>query len=137
MATRVFGDIPGVAVGTIFPDRTALAEAGVHRPLQAGISGSGLDGAESIVVSGGHEDDEDHGDEVVYTGHGGKDQKTSKQIHDQELTVGNLALARSQLEGLPVRVIRGAELDSPFAPPQGYRYGTRAEPGGSFRRQIS
>jgi putative restriction endonuclease len=73
-------------------------------------------------VSGGHEDDEDHGDEIVYTGHGGKDQKAGKQVHDQKLTVGNLALARSHLEGLPVRVIRGAELDSPYAPPQGYRY---------------
>jgi hypothetical protein len=54
-----------------------------------------LEGADSIVLSGGYEDDEDHGDEIVYTGHGGKDQKTGKQVRDQKLTIGNLALARS------------------------------------------
>jgi putative restriction endonuclease len=53
MATRVFGEITGVAVGTMFHDRAALAAAGVHRPLQAGISRSGLAGADSVVVSGG------------------------------------------------------------------------------------
>src|SRR5262249_21808218 len=62
------------------------------------------------------------GDEIVYTGHGGKDPNTGKQVRDQKLTVGNLALARSELEGLPIRVVRGSELDSPFAPAEGYRY---------------
>jgi hypothetical protein len=33
-------------------------------------------GAESIVVSGGYEDDEDHGDTIIYTGHGGNDPQT-------------------------------------------------------------
>ena len=72
MAARRFGDV-GVAVGTLFSDRKALAAAGVHRPLQAGISGSGHDGADSVVVSGGYEDDVDDGDVLVYTGHGGHD----------------------------------------------------------------
>jgi putative restriction endonuclease len=119
---RHFGEIPGVVVGATFADRAELAAAGVHKPLQAGISGGGLEGADSIVLSGGYEDDEDRGDEIVYTGHGGNDPQTGRQVRDQELKTGNLALARSHLEGLPVRVVRGAGLDSPFAPGSGYRY---------------
>ena len=71
---RTFGHISGVSVGTLFPDRRALSEAGVHRPLQAVISGSGSEGANSIVLSGGYEDDLDLGDVIVYTSHGGRDQ---------------------------------------------------------------
>src|SRR5262245_43755852 len=118
---RVFGNIPGVPVGTSFPDRAALAAAGVHKPLMAGIAGGEDEGAESIVLSGGYEDDEDYGDVVVYTGQGGNDPGTGKQIADQELELGNLALARSAAGGLPVRVTRGAGLDSAYAPQSGYR----------------
>jgi len=60
MAERIFGAIAGIPVSTPFRDRRALSAAGVHRPLQAGISGSGHEGADSIVVSGGYEDDEDY-----------------------------------------------------------------------------
>ncbi|MBX2797033.1 MAG: YDG/SRA domain-containing protein [Myxococcales bacterium] len=51
-------------------------------------------------------DDEDHGDEVIYTGEGGHDPNTGRQMADQELKGGNLALARSADTGIPVRVIR-------------------------------
>jgi putative restriction endonuclease len=122
---RVFGDIPGVHIGMVFGSRAELAQASVHRPTMAGISGSGSEGADSIVLSGGYEDDEDFGDEIVYTGHGGNDPETRRQIADQELTRGNLALAVSCREGLPVRVVRGADLGSPFAPASGYRYDGR------------
>ena len=47
MTDRVFGHIPGVAVGTVFPDRRSLSQSGVHRPTQAGISGNKTDGAVS------------------------------------------------------------------------------------------
>src|SRR6266568_459950 len=100
MVERVFDEIAGFPIGTKFPDRRALHDSGIHRPLQAGISGSGREGADSIVVSGGYEDDRDFGDVIVYTGHGGNDPETGKQIADQELTVGNLALAKSALDGL-------------------------------------
>lgn len=120
--SRHFGEIPGVAVGAIFPDRRALHDAGVHRPLQAGISGTQDEGADSIVLSGGYEDDIDDGEVIVYTGHGGKDPDSKRQIADQELKFGNRALARSCVEGLPVRVIRGAGELSPFAPSSGYQY---------------
>jgi len=119
---RVFGEIEGVAVGATFADREALHRAGVHRPLQAGISGAAADGADSIVLNEGYEDDIDRGDEIIYTGHGGRDPSTGRQLADQKLTLGNRALAHSMLEGLPVRVIRGPKLKSAFAPPSGYRY---------------
>lgn len=46
---REFGHIPGVKVGTIFRDRAALAKAGIHRPRQAGVSGSKNEGAYYLV----------------------------------------------------------------------------------------
>lgn len=122
MTGRVFGEIPGFQVGSEFQDREALHQAGVHRPLQAGISGAADEGADSIVVAGGYEDDEDFGDVIVYTGHGGNNPGTGRQVADQELVRGNLALAKSCLDGLPVRVIRGAGGDPRFSPAQGYRY---------------
>jgi len=121
MANRTYGEIPGYPVGSTFVNRTDLAASGVHRPLQAGISG-GKDGADSIVVSGGYIDDEDHGDEIIYTGQGGNHPVTKRQIADQTLTRGNVGLARSQLEGLPIRVIRGAHRGSIHAPAEGLRY---------------
>lgn len=120
--SRIFGHILGVEVGDTFSDRLELSVSGVHRPRQAGISGSQNEGADSIVVSGGYEDDQDLGDEIIYTGQGGRDLNTSKQVTDQELVRGNLALALSAVRGLPVRVIRGANSKSSFAPEKGYRY---------------
>ena len=58
----------------------------MHRQLQAGIAGGEAHGADSIVVSGGYEDDEDCGDVIVYTGQGGNDPATKKQIADKTLT---------------------------------------------------
>lgn len=122
MSKRIFGEIDGFPIGAFFPSRAELSATGVHRPLQAGISGSGKEGADSIVLSGGYEDDQDDGDTIIYTGHGGRDQITGKQTSDQLLERGNLALAYSCLHGLPVRVIRGSAHRSALAPPAGYRY---------------
>lgn len=122
MAERVFGDVAGVEVGTEFANRESLRAADVHRPLRSGISYSAQEGADSIVVSGGYEDDEDYGDIIVYTGHGGRDPSSVRQIADQELERGNLALARNAEEGLPVRVVRGADGDPTYSPTRGYRY---------------
>jgi putative restriction endonuclease len=119
---RAYGQIPGVAIGQQFATREELHRAGVHRPLQAGICGSTTEGAESIVVSGGYEDDQDLGDVIIYTGQGGNDPNSGKQVDHQKLERGNLALARSETTGHPVRVIRGAHRGSPHAPPSGYRY---------------
>lgn len=52
-----YGPIPGVDVGTCWRYRKQVSEAGVHRPLVAGIHGKEKDAAYSIVVAGGYEDD--------------------------------------------------------------------------------
>lgn len=122
MPNEIFGHIDGYPPGSIFSTRIELLRAGVHRHSQAGIAGSQSVGADSIVLSGGYEDDHDDGDTIIYTGYGGQDRNTRQQIADQKLERWNLALARSMQEGLPVRVIRGANLDSPHAPQEGYRY---------------
>ena len=119
---RVFGEIRGVNQGDVFENRIALAKAKIHPPLQKGISGSQVEGADSIVLSGGYEDDIDFGYEIIYTGAGGRDPNTSKQIRDQELLGDNLALARSKLENLPVRVTRGHAHKSSLSPEAGYMY---------------
>jgi putative restriction endonuclease len=119
---RVFGDIPGFPPGHEFPDRKALAAAGVHRPLQSGISGASGEGADSIVISGGYEDDEDFGDAIVYTGEGGRDPSSGRQIADQEFIRGNAALTKSCVEGLPVRVVRRSRAASAISFQSGYRY---------------
>jgi putative restriction endonuclease len=118
----MIGVIEGTKVGQAFRDRQELHDAGIHRPTQAGIAGRAAEGAESIVLSGGYVDDQDFGEVIVYTGHGGRDQNANKQISDQEFTRQNQALVTSCLEGLPVRVVRGAGHKSPYSPKAGYRY---------------
>lgn len=121
MRLRQYGHVKGFPIGSIFPDRKTLSASGIHRPEMAGIWG-GKDGAESIVVSGGYEDDIDDWDEIVYTGHGGNDPRTKRQIDHQVLSHGNLGLVANCNSGTPVRVIRGARGHSEYAPPSGYRY---------------
>jgi putative restriction endonuclease len=119
---RIFGHIEGYQPGTHFESRKELSEARVHPPTQAGISGTAAEGSDSIVLSGGYIDDEDFGDEIIYTGMGGRDSETGRQIYDQQLERGNSALVKTHLEGLPVRVTRGHTHRSPYSPTSGYRY---------------
>jgi len=122
MAEHLFGHVPGYPKGSLFENRAELSESRVHVPIQAGIAGSQTEGAESIVLSGGYEDDADYGSVIVYTGQGGRDPRTGQQTHDQPFTRGNRALALNKLNGLPVRVVRGSRHDSPDSPPAGYSY---------------
>jgi predicted restriction endonuclease len=117
-----FGEISGYPEGSEFASRAEVAASGVHRALQAGIVGTGKTGAESIVSSGGYRDDDDQGDELLYTGHGGRDSR-GRQIADQTFEApGNAALRTSWKTGALVRVVRGADKESPHAPDTGYRY---------------
>jgi putative restriction endonuclease len=128
----LFGHPESVKAGDLFPDRKIAASSGVHRPLQAGICGDSKTGCESIVLSGGYEDDSDDGLEILYTGAGGNNPNNRHQIADQHLERGNKALAVSCDNDLPVRVLRGAKhakhFDArigyeTFTPPStGYRY---------------
>jgi putative restriction endonuclease len=102
----LFGPVPGIAPGHEFTNRLELWGAGVHRQTQAGISARQGEGAESIVLSGGYEDDEDFGTVIVYTGRGGRSAESAQQVADQTLTGANRELARNVLTGLPVRVTR-------------------------------
>jgi putative restriction endonuclease len=121
--SRFFGTPDGVKVGDLFIDRRDLHDRRIHAPLQAGISGSRSEGADSIVVSGGYVDDEDHGDFLIYTGHGGNDANTRRQVEDQSPDAsGNAGLITSMVQGFPVRVVRGPHRGSPYAPPTGYQY---------------
>lgn len=114
----MIGHIPEVQVGQVFSNRRELHDAGVHRGLQQGIGAQGA----SIVLSGGYVDDLDEGDSITYTGEGGRDLNTGRQIADQTFTRGNSALVRNHLEGNPIRVIRGHSLESSYAPEAGYKY---------------
>ena len=80
-AVMGYGQPVGVEEKAIFEDRRELHKARIHRPLQAGICGTAdRGGAESIVVSGGYKDDQDYGDVIIYTGHGGRDSNTGIQV---------------------------------------------------------
>lgn len=118
----LFGDVPGVAIGFHVGTRKELAKAGVHPPIQAGIAYRQALGAYSIVLSGGYEDDEDFGNEVIYTGQGGQNPGSKAQVRDQTLDRGNAALFVNRREGRPVRLTRGADPKSSYAPTTGYRY---------------
>jgi len=111
------GEIEGISVGQIFENRQELHDACIHRNPRAGISYRGY----SVVLSGGYED-EDHGDEIIYTGHGGRDNNTGLQIANQTLTYGNLKLFNNFREGIPIRVSRGSGANSKYAPGHGYQY---------------
>jgi len=120
MSALVFGTISGIRVGQVFESRAELAEAGVHKPTMAGIWGREKEGACSIVLSGGYEDDIDKLDYIYYTGHGGQDAPGGKQISNQEFIRGNKGLQLSCDYSLPVRVTRGHQVEN--GPPSGYRY---------------
>ncbi|KAI1292328.1 E3 ubiquitin-protein ligase UHRF1 [Halotydeus destructor] len=145
----IFGPVAGIEVGTWWRYRVQVSEAGLHTPLVAGICGKQNVGASSIVVSCAYADDIDLGNEIYYTGSGGRDCAKSKvrvgglQTRDQELNRTNRALAFSCFAplddrqganakdkwklGKPVRVLRsgnsrGASKRSPYLPKGGVRY---------------
>lgn len=107
--------------GAIFENRKAVAASGLHKQEVRGIwtqKGEAL----SIVLSGGYEDDEDHGSVIIYTGEGGQDRSSGKQNADQHLTGSNIALVKSKQQNTLINVIRGSKHKSPFSPQEGYQY---------------
>ncbi|KAJ6844127.1 histone-lysine N-methyltransferase, H3 lysine-9 specific SUVH6-like [Iris pallida] len=110
--TPTLGDVPGVEVGDEFHYRVELSIIGVHRPFQGGIDymkrSDGVIVATSIVASGGYaEDNTDSSDILIYSGSGGTAVRKDKQVGDQKLERGNLALTNSVDSQTPVRVVRG------------------------------
>ena len=79
-------EIDNVKVGDVFENRSALSKARVHGPTMHGIWGRESEGACSIVLSGGYEDDIDDLNYIQYTGQGGQNYPSyGKQVKDQEL----------------------------------------------------
>lgn len=119
----IFGEIPNISEGHWFAGRREMMPTSFHRNWGAGIDGNAKEGVSAIVLSGGYEDDEDTGEEIIYTGAGGNDPKTGKQVEHQSWeNRGNAGLLKSHNEGLPVRVIRGATHLSDYSPKKGYTY---------------
>ena len=119
----IFGEIPEFKEEHWFRDRKEMMPSSFHRNWGAGIDGNGKEGAAAIVLSGGYEDDDDLGDVIIYTGAGGNNPDTGKQIQDQTWeNRGNAGLRLSMDQGLPVRVIRGHSHKSQFSPNTGYTY---------------
>ena len=116
----IFGNIENIEVGQIFENREVLSKARIHGPTMAGIWGRESEGACSIVLSGGYEDDIDELDYIFYTGQGGQDIPGGKQVADQEFVRGNKALMLSCKYSLPIRVTRGHQIKN--GPTKGYRY---------------
>ncbi|XP_007036699.2 PREDICTED: E3 ubiquitin-protein ligase ORTHRUS 2 [Theobroma cacao] len=118
----------GVLVGECWEDRLECRQWGAHLPHVAGIAGQSNYGAQSVALSGGYEDDEDHGEWFLYTGSGGRDlsgnKRTNKeQSFDQKFEKMNEALRVSCKKGYPVRVVRShKEKRSSYAPEKGVRY---------------
>ncbi|KAM0898020.1 hypothetical protein ACQ4PT_022190 [Festuca glaucescens] len=116
----------GVLVGETWEDRLECRQWGAHFPHVAGIAGQATHGAQSVALSGGYIDDEDHGEWFLYTGSGGRDlsgnKRTNKeQSSDQKFEKMNAALRLSCLKGYPVRVSH-KEKRSSYAPESGVRY---------------
>lgn len=107
----------------VFASRKELYEAGLHNSYQKGI-GRSKDGTSymSIVLSGGYIDDDDNGDVIVYTGEGGRDPVSGRQVSDQEILGGNKNLVAAFEEGIPVYVTRGSSHKSAYSPNVGYEF---------------
>ncbi|KAE9607422.1 hypothetical protein Lal_00026552 [Lupinus albus] len=109
---QILGSVPGVEVGDEFQFRLELNIVGLHRQVQGGIDYVDHNGkilATSVVATGGHADELDNPDVLIYTGQGGNLVNSDKEPEDQKLKRGNLALKNSSEEKNPVRVIRGSE----------------------------
>ncbi|KAL5150344.1 Histone-lysine N-methyltransferase, H3 lysine-9 specific SUVH4 [Glycine soja] len=121
------GDIPGIEVGYQFYSRCEMVAVGFHSHWLKGIDYMPKSYANvyttyefpvavAIILSGMYEDDLDNADDVVYTGQGGHNLTGNKrQIRDQKLEYGNLALKNCVEQCVPIRVIRGHKSSSSYS----------------------
>ena len=120
MPQPICGHMGSCRPGDTFRNRSDLAMSGVHRPRRAGVCGTQILGAESIVLAGQYEDDDFSEAEIRYSGNGGRDPKSGRQVTDQISTGTNLALLKSVETGRPVRVLR--KVPALDGGPDVYRY---------------
>ncbi|XP_015570960.2 histone-lysine N-methyltransferase, H3 lysine-9 specific SUVH4 isoform X1 [Ricinus communis] len=124
---KKIGDLPGIDVGHQFYSRAEMVAIGFHSHWLNGIDYMGLSYSKeyrdytfpiaiAIVLSGMYEDDLDNAEDVIYTGQGGHDLTGNKrQIRDQVMERGNLALKNCVEQSMPVRVVRGHESTSSYS----------------------
>ncbi|KAH0969606.1 hypothetical protein GBA52_028532 [Prunus armeniaca] len=117
----------GIDVGHQFYSRAEMVAVGFHSHWLNGIDYMGQSYSKgeysnytfplavAIVISGMYEDDLDNAEDVVYTGQGGHNLTGDKrQIQDQVLERGNLALKNCVEQCVLVRVVRGHECKSSY-----------------------
>ncbi|XP_015577714.1 E3 ubiquitin-protein ligase ORTHRUS 2 isoform X1 [Ricinus communis] len=97
-------------VGDTWEDRFQCRQRGAHFPHVPGILGQSEHGAQSVVLSGGCQDDEDHGEWFLYTGSGGRDLRGNKrtnkgQSFDQKIEKLNEVLRISCRKGYPAVIV--------------------------------
>jgi len=125
LPAKRYGPIPCIEVGASFSSRRECSKQGVHAASFAGIHGS-ENGAYSICISTAYEDDIDDGEFIIYTGTGGQENSfagSNEQVADQTFDHPmNASLMVSYYLKRPVRVVRGANEKSKWAPAENYRY---------------
>ncbi|KAF1829348.1 hypothetical protein BDW02DRAFT_510144 [Decorospora gaudefroyi] len=105
-----------LVLGQWWPTQLCAVRDGAHGTPQGGIWGEKERGAFSIVLSGGHPyRDADYGDVIEYSGTEGKNSTPTENTRH---------LMTSARTGLPVRVIRSAQLakGNKYRPEMGLRY---------------
>nr|GEY65592.1 histone-lysine N-methyltransferase family member SUVH9-like [Tanacetum cinerariifolium] len=105
----IVGPVPDVSIGDVFFFMMELCVLGIHGVPQAGIdflsASMSLNKEQivtSVIVLGGYEDDEDSGEVIVYTGHGGQDKNSKLHVVDQKLEGRNFGMERNGKSGFCV-----------------------------------
>ncbi|KAK6430183.1 hypothetical protein LTR95_013668, partial [Oleoguttula sp. CCFEE 5521] len=107
--------------GQWWPSQLCSVVAGAHGASIAGITGDLVDGAYSVVMSGGLDPSGvpypniDHGDTVQYCG-------TDATKTDGQPSPETRQMIKNFHNGQPVRLIRSSKLGGEHAPEKGYRY---------------
>ena len=104
------------------PIDVRLSKAAVHRPTMAGISGTAAQGADSIGLNGGYEDDEGDGAVVIYTGHGGNDPQHEVADRRPGVCAGQRRTGGQCRPRAPRACRSRSEGDPAYSPSSGYRY---------------
>ncbi|KAL3839227.1 hypothetical protein ACJIZ3_023818 [Penstemon smallii] len=120
---KIFVTVPLDHFGPITPENDPERKLGVlwrpHFPHFPGIFGQSEHGAQSVALSGGYEDDEDHGEWFLYTRSGERDLSGNKRINKKQSSETffkfNVALRVSCRHGYPVRVVRQKRRSYPYA----------------------
>ncbi|CAK7336921.1 unnamed protein product [Dovyalis caffra] len=114
--TKRVGSVLGVNIGDKFRFQSELNVIGLHCQFFNGIDymkKNGISLTTSIVVSERYANNMESSDVLIYSGHGGNPAvRGKKEVKDQKLERGNLALKHSMDRKTPVRVIYKVKLRS-------------------------